>query len=109
MQGRKGLLELWLCRLGFKLLKKDCQPKDKLLAAFVVVELVRDLIFDEFYHPGFVTEHPRDNLLRMLKTFRFDNRPSRMDAGIATPFKVMQIPSGMDLLHGFVTVLSGVG
>ena len=44
----------------------------------------------------------------VLKDFRFDNRPSRMDACIATPFEVMQIPSGMDLFHGAVAVIKGV-
>ena len=72
------------------------------------MELVRDLVFDEFYNPGFIAEHPRDNLPRMLKTFRFDNRPGRMDAGIATPFEVMQIPSGMNLFDGSIAFLGGV-
>ena len=31
-----------------------------------------------------------------------------MDACIATPFEVMQIPSGMDLFHGSRAVLKGV-
>jgi hypothetical protein len=80
-----------------------------LLIAFLVVELVRDLVFDEFYHPGFIAEHPGDDLSRMLKTFRFNDRPSRMNAGIATPFEVMQISGGMDLLYRSVAVLRGVG
>ena len=78
------------------------------LTAFLVMDFVRDLIFDELYHPGFITEHPGDNLPCVLKAFRFDNRPGRMDACIATPFEVMQIPSGMDLFHGSVAVLNGV-
>jgi hypothetical protein len=80
-----------------------------LLTAFLVVEVVRDIVLDEFYDPGFIAEHPGDNLPRMLRTFRLDNGPSRMDAGIATPFEVMQIPGGMDLLHGSVAVLRRVG
>ena len=80
-----------------------------LLTAFLVVEVVSDLVLDEFYHAGFIAEHPGDNLPRMLETFRFDNRPGRMVAGIAAPFEVMQIPGGMDLLHGSVAVFSGVG
>ncbi len=80
-----------------------------LLTALLVVEVVRDLVLDEFYHTGFIAEHPGDNLPGMLETFRFDNRPGRMDTGIATPFEVMQIPGGMDLLHGSVAVLRGVG
>src|SRR6266487_3213520 len=74
-----------------------------------MVEFISNLVFDEFYHSGFVAKHPGDNLPRMLKTFRLDNCPSRVDTGITTPFEVMQIPGGMDLLHGSVAVFCVVG
>lgn len=101
-------LELYLRRFGFSDGREIANQQITLLTAFLVMKVVRDLVLDEFYHPGFIAEHPRDNLPRMLKTFRFDNCPGRMDAGIAAPFKVMQIPGGMDLLHCSVAVLSSV-
>ena len=79
------------------------------LIAFLVMEFVRDLILDEFDNSSFLAEPPGDNLLRVLKTFRFDNCPSCMDSSITPPFEVMQIPSRMDLFHCLVAVFDGVG
>jgi hypothetical protein len=52
-----------------------------------MVKFVCNLVLDEFYHSGFIAKHPRDNLPGVLKTFCFDNRPSRMDASIAPPLE----------------------
>ena len=89
--------------------RKDHQRRISLLTALFVVNFVRNIVLDEFYHSSLIAEHPGDNLPRVLKAFRFDNCPSRMDASIAAPFEVMQVSSGMNLFDRLVAILNRVG
>ena len=73
-----------------------------------MVNFIGNLVLDELYDSGFIAKHPGDDLPRVLRAFRFDNRSRRMDSAFASPFELMQVPCGMDFFHGSVAVHNGV-
>jgi hypothetical protein len=78
------------------------------LAALRMVNFIGNLVLDEHYDSGVIAKHPGDDLPRVLRAFRFDNRPRRMDSAIASPFELMQVACGMNFFDGSVAFLNRV-
>jgi len=70
-----------------------------------MVNFIGNLVLDD---SGFIAKHPGDDLPRVLRAFRFDNRPRRMDSAIASPFELMQVACGMNFFDGSVAFLNRV-
>ena len=75
------------------------------LTALRMVNFIGNLVLDD---SGFIAKHPGDDLPRVLRAFRFDNRPRRMDSAIASPFELMQVACGMNFFDGSVAFLNRV-
>lgn len=78
------------------------------LTAFLAMELIRNLVFDEFDEARLVAEHPGDDLPRVREAFRFDDCPSRMISIFTPPFEAVQVPCGVDLFDCPFTILNRV-